>query len=247
MRSDGDSHGAGLTDHGDADLAGVSDLRLQGAGDVGRERLQLAVGEDDTVLALAVVDGALLLAGDDDAHLAAGVHDVDAADRRRAAGDPLNLLDAGDVLGDALAARTGTGAGERVGGGDDESERCLHRLVVVVRADGVGDVLALAAAPRHLGAEDGVRALVVVGHGLANVVQEPAASRQRRIDAELFGEHAGDGGDLDGVLELILRVAQAELEPPDEVQDLGMDVPEIELSRGLAAGLGGGDGYRYWH
>jgi len=47
----------------------------------------------------------------------------------------------------------------------------------VVRLDAVGDGLRDVVAPRQLGAEDGVRPLVLAVDGLADVVQQGAATQ----------------------------------------------------------------------
>ena len=55
---------------------------------------------------------------------------------------------------------------------------------------------------------------------LADVVQEPAAPAQGAVQADLLGQQAGQKRHLDRVLQHVLRVAGAELEPAQQVEQL---------------------------
>src|SRR6185312_12616393 len=113
----------------------------------------------------------------------------------------------------------------------------VARLVGVMRADGVGHDLGLAEAARVVGADDRVRAVDGVGARLADVVHERGAARELDVEAELVGHHAAEERGLDGVLPLVLRVRGAPVEPPDELDDVGVRARDLELLEGAAAEL----------
>ena len=86
----------------------------------------------------------------------------------------------------------------------------------MVRLDAVHDVVGLAVLAGEFGADDGVRALRLVGQCLADVVQERAAVDDGGVDAELDGHAAGDVRGLDEVAEHVLPVGRAVLQPADQ-------------------------------
>ena len=116
------------------------------------------------------------------------------------------------------------------GGGDDR-----QRLVGVVGADGVGHDLRLAQAARVVGADDGVRAVELVGQRLADVVHQRRPPGQLRIEAQLVGHHAAEEAGLDRVLPLVLGVAGAVVEAADQPDDVGVRAPGSPAPRRPAA------------
>ena len=57
------------------------------------------------------------------------------------------------------------------------------------------------------------------------------------VEADLLGEQAGQVGDLDRVLEHVLRIARAELEAAEVVEQLVVQARDVRLLRGLLAEL----------
>ena len=80
-----------------------------------------------------------------------------------------------------------------------------------------------------------VRALQVAIDGLADVVEERGARRDVAVEAELLGHDAGEERDFLRVVEDVLAVAGAELQPSHQAQDLGVQVVEAELEGGRLA------------
>jgi hypothetical protein len=95
----------------------------------------------------------------------------------------------------------------------------------------------LAEAARVVGADHRVRALDLVGQRLADVVHQRRPPRDLHVEAHLGGHHAAEEGGLDGVLPLVLRVAGAVVEPPDELDDVGVGARDLELGEGAPAEL----------
>ena len=80
-----------------------------------------------------------------------------------------------------------------------------------------------------------MRALQVAVDRLADVVQERGARRDVAVEAELLRHDAGEERDFERVVQDVLPVARAELQPAHEAEDLRMEVVEPELERrGLA-------------
>ena len=71
-----------------------------------------------------------------------------------------------------------------------------------------------------LGADRGVRALGLVVDRLADVVEEAARLRRLDVGAELGRDDGREAARLDNVVQDVLAVAGAELEPPEQAQDL---------------------------
>ena len=101
-------------------------------------------------------------------------------------------------------------------------------LVGVVRADGVGDDLALAKATGVVGTDDRVRSVELVGERLADVVQQRRPAGDLDVEAQLGGQHSAKEPRLHTVLPLILRVAGSEVEPADQLDDVGVRAVELQ-------------------
>src|ERR1700742_2607413 len=148
-RSAGELHGAGLADHGDADLARVGQLLLDLLGDV--------AGDD---LSLDVVHAVRL---DHDPDLPAGLHGEHLLHALVRTGDLLQPLQPLDVGLQRLAPGPGPAAADRVGRlGQHRFDRARLDLVVV-RLNRVHHVVRLTVAPGNLRPDQGVTALDLVG------------------------------------------------------------------------------------
>ena len=79
------------------------------------------------------------------------------------------------------------------------------------------------------------RAFDLVRQRLADVVHQRRAARELLVEAELGGHHAGEEPRLDRVQPLVLRVARAEVERADELDDLGMRLLDAERLERLLA------------
>jgi hypothetical protein len=88
-----------------------------------------------------------------------------------------------------------------------------------------------------LGADLGVRSFDLVVDGLADVVEQAAHLGGLDVGAELGGDDRGQPAGLDGVDEHVLAVAGAELEPPQELDDLRWQGRNAGVVDGLLAGL----------
>src|SRR5215213_10322650 len=143
---------------------------------------------------------------DHDPDLAAGLHGEHLVDPGVAAGDLLEALQALDVGLEGLAAGAGPAAGDGVGG--------------------LGE----------LGPDGGVRSLDLVGEGLADVVEEPAALGQGHVHAQLGGHDPGQVGGLDQVAEHVLAVGGPVLEPAQDADQFGVQVGDADLQAGVLAG-----------
>ncbi len=95
----------------------------------------------------------------------------------------------------------------------------------------------LAIAPGQLCADLRVSALHLVVGRLAHVVQQAAAPRQAPVQAQLLGHHAAQVGHLQAVLEHVLAVAGAELEPAQELHQLLVQRPHVGVLDGGPAHL----------
>ena len=198
---------------------GVLELLLDVAGDL--------VGQQG---GRVVVD---LLGVHDHADLAARVHGVDLVHAHVAARDLLELVEALHVLLERLAAGTRPGAGQRVHDLDDHGLDGLRLDLVVVRLHRVRDRLGLLVAPRQLAAHERVRALALVRDRLADVVQQRGAGGAARVGAQLGGQHRREPRALDRVVQHVLAVARAELEPAQQLHELRVERADVGLEHRL--------------
>ena len=97
------------------------------------------------------------------------------------------------------------------------------------------DLLRLAVSARQLGTDERVAALHLVIGGLADVVEQPAPPPQGPIQAEFLGQEAGEERDLQRVPQDVLRVAGAEMEPAQVVQQLLVQPDDVGLQGRLLA------------
>ena len=99
------------------------------------------------------------------------------------------------------------------------------------------DARRLAVLARHLGRDDGVRALDLVGDRLADVVQQRRPAGRLLAGAQLGGHDRRQVGALDRVLEHVLAVAGAVVQPAQHLDQLGVQPVHVGLEAGLLAGL----------
>src|SRR6266550_3149821 len=89
------------------------------------------------------------------------------------------------------------------------------------------------ASRRAPGRELDVRAVMLVGEDLADVVQQRAPLREGDVQLQLGGHHSGEPGDLLGVLQDVLAVRGAVLHAPDELHQLGIHAADTDVVDGL--------------
>ena len=154
-------------------------------------------------------------------------------------GDALELLEPLDVRLEDVAARARPRRRDRVGGLDDHRFERRPVDVHVMRRDGLQHRLALAVLAQEVEAELEVRALQVAIDRLADVVQERGARGDVAVEAELLGHDAGEERDLARVVQDVLAVAGAELQPSHQAQHFGVQIVEAELEGGGLAFLAG--------
>src|SRR5690606_8947062 len=222
-RPPGELGGAGLADHGDADLTRVRQLVLDLLGDV--------AGDD---LRLDVVDGVGL---DHHPDLAAGLHREDLLDARvLLAGDLLQPLHALDVRLQRLPARPRAAAADGVGGLRDDRLDGPALGLRVVRLDGVHDVLVLAVPAGELRADQRVAALDLVGQRLADVVQQRAPLGDVHREPQLARHDPREVRGLDQVLQDVLPVGRAVPQLAEQRDQLRMHVGDADLHQRVLAG-----------
>ena len=107
----------------------------------------------------------------------------------------------------------------------------------MVRLHRVDDALRLAVAARELRRDRRVRALDLVGHRLAEVVEHRRPLRGLHARAELGRHDPGEVHDLERVLEHVLPVARAEPKPAENAHELLVERAAVRLEHRLLAGL----------
>ena len=205
----------------DLDLAGIFQFVFNAVGQL--------PGQDDH---LVLAD---LLGFDHDPDLAAGLDGVGLLHAGIAAGDLLQLLQTLDIVLQVLTAGTGPGGGNGVGRLDQTSHQSLALHVAVVGLDGVEDVLFLLVLAAELHAQIDVSTLELVIQGLADVVEQTGPLGGVDVQAQLRGHKAGNVADLDGVLEDVLAIAGAVMEPSQHLLHLGVEAPDAGLQSGALA------------
>src|SRR5437870_13282136 len=89
--------------------------------------------------------------------------------------------------------------------------------------------LALAMLSKKVDAELEVCTLHFAIDGLADIVQKGSAHRDVCVEADLSGHQTRETSDLGGVIEHVLTVAGAVLQPAHEPQNFGMQVVKSQL------------------
>src|SRR5690606_32419910 len=204
-----------LADDRDLDLAGILHRLLDLLGDV------LAQADRRQV-----VD---VLRLDDDTHLAACLQGVALVHALEGVGDLLQRAHTLEVALQALAACAGPRPADRICRLDDDGLDALLLDLVVVRLDAVHDGSRHAVAAAELRADLRVRALDLVVHRLADVVQQTAHLGDLDVGAKLGGKHARQPRCLDGMGKLLLPVAGAELEPPQHLDHLAVQAAHARV------------------
>src|SRR6266508_1110167 len=172
---------------------------------------------------------------DDHADLATRLQRVHLVDAGLLGGKLLESLQPLDVVLEALAPGARARSGDRIGRDQEDGLHGLRLDLVVVRLDRMDDVLRLAVAARELGRDRRVRALDLVGHRLAEVVQHRRPLGH--LHADLGGHDAREVDDLERVLEDILPIARAIPEAPEDLDELLVELTAVRLEHGLFAGL----------
>src|SRR5215471_8553649 len=210
-------HGARLPNDRDLDLAGILELRLDLLGHVAGEPERLVVGQARRL--------------DDDPQLPSGLDGERLLDALEAVRDVLELLQALDVRLQDLAAGARPCGGERVGPVDEDGLEGPRLVVAVVALHRVDDVVVLPELLQHLAAELEVRPLHLPVDRLTDVVQQAGPLGDIAVGAELRRHVGGEPRDFLGVLEDVLAVRGAVLEPPEKLDELRVEVRDRELQR----------------
>jgi hypothetical protein len=155
----------------------------------------------------------------------------------KAVGQVFELGHALGVVFQGVAAGAGAAGGEGVTHADDEGFGGGGFDVVVVGIDGVHDGLVHAVLLGEVGADVVVATLDLVRDGLADVVEQGGGLGDADVGADVFGDHAGQVGHFDGVLEDVLRVGGAEFELAEELDELDRDADDAGFFEGLLAGF----------
>ena len=180
-----------------------------------------------------------LLGTDEDPDLAAGLDRERALDAVEALGDRLQVLEPLDVRVHRLAAGARPGRADRVGDLDDRRLEAGVLDFLVVRRDGVDHLERQVVALGDRGADGGVRPLDLVVDRLADVVQQAAHLGDLDVGPDLGGDDRREVARLDDVVEHVLAVARPELEPAEELDDLGGQAGDAGLVGRLSRRPGG--------
>src|SRR5438046_1664949 len=106
-----------------------------------------------------------------------------------------------------------------------------------MRLDRVHDAVRLAVPLRVAGGDERVRALLLVGQRLAEVVQKRRPLRRLHSRPELARHDSRQVYDLECVLEHVLAVARTELEPAEDLDELLVELAAMGLEDRLLARL----------
>ena len=174
---------------------------------------------------------------DDDPELPSGLHGIGFLDSLEGVADPLQLLEPSHVGLEHFATRSGTGPGQRIGGIHQRRQYRLRPNLLMMGGDGVDDLRRLAVFPRQLTSDDGVGAFNLMVHGLADVVQQRRPPGLLLVEAKLGRHAAADERHLDGVQQHVLGIAVTELQPPQELDQFGVDAMDADVEHRLLSGL----------
>ena len=106
----------------------------------------------------------------------------------------------------------------------------------MVPGDGVQHFLARLAVPLgQLGPDLRVAPFHLVVGRLADVVQEGAPAGEARVQPDFAGHHAGQVADFQAVVQDVLGVTGAELQPAEQLDELVVDQPHVGLGDGRLA------------
>src|SRR5918999_5285529 len=211
----------GLPNNRDTDLAWVGELVFDLLGDIAGD-----------YLSLDVVDR---VRTNHHAHLAAGLHGEHLLHAVVLVRDLFESLQALHVRFQRLAARAGAATADRVGRLRQHGLDRPYLDLVVVRLDGVHDLLVLAVPAGDLGSDQRVAAFDLMGQRLADVVQQRAPLQQMGGQSQLGGHDSGDVRRLDEVLEYVLTVRRSVAQAPEQRDQLGMHVRDAELDESVLA------------
>ena len=108
----------------------------------------------------------------------------------------------------------------------------------MVAADGVDDLFLLAVSLAQVGADLWMAALDLVVHGLSDIVQQAAAPGGLAVEAKFLGDDLPQVGDLHGMLQHVLSIAGAEVQPPQQIHKFTVQPADVGLHGGLLAVFG---------
>ncbi len=106
----------------------------------------------------------------------------------------------------------------------------------MVGLDGVHDVRVLPVPAREVGAYERMRPLVLMGHGLSQIVEEGRALAERDVETELSGDESREVAALDEVREHVLTVRRAVVQRTDYRYELGVEVADADAVQGFTGG-----------
>ena len=171
------------------------------------------------------------------AHITAGLHREAALDTGATHGDLFECLEALDVLLETLAACSGPCGRDRVGSNHQDRLDRVGFDVVVMGLDGMRHSLTLAELAAELPRDDGMRSFDLVCNGLANVVEERSSACDPFVDSKFDRHDRGEVRALQRMLEDVLTVRGAVIEPSKDRQQFGIETRHVRLERGLFASL----------
>lgn len=219
IKSAGKFDVTGFPEDGHFDFAWVGERLFDGGGEIAAESGGLAIIDATGV--------------DDDANFATGLNGEGMFDAWETAGEGFEFFETSDIFFESFAASAGARSRDGIGSGNEDGVDMFGANIVVVSGGGVDNFAAFTVAFQEFCTDCGVSAFHFVVCGFADVVEETAAPGECAIETELFGHHAGEVGDFDGVLTDILAVADSEVKSSHEVHEFRVQ----SANAGFFAGL----------
>src|SRR5579872_4731560 len=210
-----------FADHHHLDLAGVLERLLDLADDVACHASRSQIVH--------------ILGLDDDADLAAGLDREALVDPVERVGDILERLEPFYITLERVAASSRPGAGNGVGSLHQESLDGLRLFLEVVSGDGMHHLGRLTEPFGDVGADESVGPLDLMRDALAEIVQQPGATRHVDVGAHLSGHHGAEVRDLDRVLQHVLTHAEAEVQAAKRLEEVGVEAVHAGLEGGTLA------------
>ena len=144
----------------------------------------------------------------------------------------LELLEPLDVRLEDLPARSGPRRGERIGAVDEHRFERARLVVAVMALHRVDHVVGLAELLQDVAAELEMGSFLLAVDRLSDVVQQAGALGNLGAGAELARHARGEPRDLLRMLQDVLAVGRPVLQPPEQLDELGVKVRDRELESG---------------
>ncbi len=171
----------------------------------------------------------------DDADLAAGLDGVGFLHALEGIRRCFELLKPFEVALKGLTPDAGPSRRQRVRRGNKHRFNTVRLAVAVVRHNGIDDLGVFAVLLGKVSADLRVRAFDFMVDRFPEVMEQACPPRQLLVHAALGSHHTRKVGHLTRMHEHVLSVARPEPEPPQELDDFGVDIVEPQVEGRLLA------------